>query len=196
MATVTGCLKAIWLESFGTVFLGFSAEADPRDPLDRRNPPRTSISTKNQPRRPSLRPSGDELGLRLGLRCCFFVEIDVRGWPRRSRGSRGSASAKNDRKTGPSISSQTAFRYPARLPRGPPESPKQSDSQRRGVLFGRPKWRPAHPLGRHGGCRDSCRLKPRDALDMYVELELTFSELYKTICSDLYKTVSFLHLGF
>ena len=35
----------------------FSAEADPRDPLDRRGPPRTSIRTTNQPRRPTLRPS-------------------------------------------------------------------------------------------------------------------------------------------
>ena len=29
---------------------------DPGTPLDRRGPPRTSISTKNQPRRPFLRP--------------------------------------------------------------------------------------------------------------------------------------------
>ena len=51
----SGYLKAVWLEIFGPVFPGFPAESDPRDPLDRRGPPRTSISTKNQPRRPILR---------------------------------------------------------------------------------------------------------------------------------------------
>ena len=40
----------------GQVFLGFLAETDPRDPLDRRGPSRTSISTRNQPRRPLLMP--------------------------------------------------------------------------------------------------------------------------------------------
>ena len=38
----------------------FLAEADPRDPADRRVPPRTSISMENQPRQPILRPSGGE----------------------------------------------------------------------------------------------------------------------------------------
>ena len=32
----------------------------PGPPLDRRGPPRTSTCTKNQPRRPTLRPSGGE----------------------------------------------------------------------------------------------------------------------------------------
>ena len=33
--------KAVWLEMFGPVFPEISAESDPRDPLDRRGPPRT-----------------------------------------------------------------------------------------------------------------------------------------------------------
>ena len=52
----TGYLKAVWLEIFGPVFLEISAETDPRDPLDRRGPPRTSKCTGNQPRRPILMP--------------------------------------------------------------------------------------------------------------------------------------------
>ena len=44
------------LEVFGQVFLSFSAEVDPRDPQDRKSPPRTSTSTENQPRRPFLSP--------------------------------------------------------------------------------------------------------------------------------------------
>ena len=34
----------------------FLTENRPLDPLDRRGPPRTSICTRNQPRRPILRP--------------------------------------------------------------------------------------------------------------------------------------------
>ena len=45
---------------FGPVFLGFSPEIDPGTPLDRRGLPGTSICTKNQPRRPTLRPNGGE----------------------------------------------------------------------------------------------------------------------------------------
>ena len=37
-------------------FLGFRPEIDPGTPLDRRGLPGTSICTKNQPRRPILRP--------------------------------------------------------------------------------------------------------------------------------------------
>jgi len=44
------------LEFVGPVFLEVSAETDPGTPLDRRGPPRKSISTKNQPRRLILRP--------------------------------------------------------------------------------------------------------------------------------------------
>ena len=42
-----GCLKAVWLEIFGPLFPGSPAETAPRDPLDRRGPPRTSVCTKN-----------------------------------------------------------------------------------------------------------------------------------------------------
>ena len=52
---ISGHLKAVWLEIFGPVFIGFLQEIDPGTPLDRRGPPRTSISTKNQPRRPTLK---------------------------------------------------------------------------------------------------------------------------------------------
>ena len=38
------------------VLLGFRQRIDPGTPLDRRGPPGTSICTKNQPRRPILRP--------------------------------------------------------------------------------------------------------------------------------------------
>ena len=38
------------------VFLGFRPEIDPVTPLNRRGSPGTSICTKNQPRRPLLRP--------------------------------------------------------------------------------------------------------------------------------------------
>ena len=43
-------------EISGPVFLCFRPKPTPRDPLDRRDPPCTSISTKYQPRRPILRP--------------------------------------------------------------------------------------------------------------------------------------------
>ena len=52
---LTGYLKVVWLEIFSPVFPGFSAEADRGTPLDRRDPPGTSISIKNQPRRPIRR---------------------------------------------------------------------------------------------------------------------------------------------
>jgi len=43
------------------VFQGnFGRSRPPGPPLDRRGPPRTSIPTKNQPRRPSLRLNGGE----------------------------------------------------------------------------------------------------------------------------------------
>ena len=47
-----------------------------------------------------------------------FVDMDVRGEPRRSKGApaRGSDSAKNPVETGPELSSQTAFRYPVMRP--------------------------------------------------------------------------------
>jgi len=38
----------------------FRPKPTPGTPLDRRGPPCTSICTKNQPRRPILRPGGDE----------------------------------------------------------------------------------------------------------------------------------------
>ena len=41
---------------FWPVFGGFSPEIDPGTPLDGPGAPRTSICTKNQPRRPILRP--------------------------------------------------------------------------------------------------------------------------------------------
>ena len=41
---------------FGPVFRGFRPKIDPGTSLDRRSPPRTSICTKSQPRRPILRP--------------------------------------------------------------------------------------------------------------------------------------------
>ena len=44
------------IKIFGPVFLGFRPEIDPGTPLDRPGTPRTSICTKNQPRRPILRP--------------------------------------------------------------------------------------------------------------------------------------------
>ena len=50
-----GYLRAIWLEIFGPIFPGFLAQADPGTPPDRRGPPRTSICTKNRPRKPILR---------------------------------------------------------------------------------------------------------------------------------------------
>ena len=53
---ITGCLKAVGLKIFGPVLLGFRPEIDPGTPLDRPGPPRTSICTKNQHRRPILRP--------------------------------------------------------------------------------------------------------------------------------------------
>ena len=40
----------------GPVFRSFRPEIDPGTPLDRRGSPGTSICTKNQPRRPILRP--------------------------------------------------------------------------------------------------------------------------------------------
>ena len=55
-----GYLKAVWLTIFGPVFLCFRPEIDPGTPLDRRGPPGTSICTKNQPRRPILRPNDGE----------------------------------------------------------------------------------------------------------------------------------------
>jgi len=51
-----GYLKAVWLKIFGPVFLGFRPEIDPKTFLDRRGLPGTSICTKNQPRRPILKP--------------------------------------------------------------------------------------------------------------------------------------------
>ena len=53
----TGHVKAVWPEISRQIFQGFSAEAEP--PRSQW-PPRTSISTKNQPRGPMLRPNGDE----------------------------------------------------------------------------------------------------------------------------------------
>ena len=50
----------VGLEIFGPVFLGFRPKIDPGTPLDRRGFPETSICTKNQPRRPTLRPNGGE----------------------------------------------------------------------------------------------------------------------------------------
>ena len=44
------------IKIFGPVFLVFNPEIDPGTPLDRPGAPRTSIRTKNQPRRPILRP--------------------------------------------------------------------------------------------------------------------------------------------
>ena len=44
----------------GPVLLGFSREIDPETPLDRPGAPRTSICTKNQPRRPILMPFRDD----------------------------------------------------------------------------------------------------------------------------------------
>ena len=44
------------LEFFGRFSGGFSPEIDPGTPLDGPGAPRTSICTKNQPRRPILRP--------------------------------------------------------------------------------------------------------------------------------------------
>ena len=52
----TGYLKAVWPKMFGPVLLGFRPEIDPGTPLDRRGLPGASICTKNQPRRPILRP--------------------------------------------------------------------------------------------------------------------------------------------
>ena len=44
------------IKIFGPVFRGFSPEIDPGTPLDRPGAFRTSICTKDQPRRPILRP--------------------------------------------------------------------------------------------------------------------------------------------
>jgi len=52
-------LKAVWLEIFGPVLRGFRPDIDPGTLVDRPGPPRTSKSTKNQPRRPILRPVRD-----------------------------------------------------------------------------------------------------------------------------------------
>ena len=59
----TGYLKAVWLKIFGPVFLGSRPKIDPGTPLDRPGAPRTSICTKNQPRRPILRPFRDNSGV-------------------------------------------------------------------------------------------------------------------------------------
>ena len=54
-------LKAVWQVIFGLVFPGiFGRSRPPGLPPDRRGPPRTSISTKNQPRRRILRPNGGD----------------------------------------------------------------------------------------------------------------------------------------
>ena len=49
-------VEVVKIKIFGPVFLGFSPEIDPATPLDRPGAPGTSICTKNQPRRPILRP--------------------------------------------------------------------------------------------------------------------------------------------
>jgi len=51
--------------------LDFRPKSTPGTPLDRRDPPRTSICTKNQPRRPILRPNGGE---------CFLGICRQSGW--------------------------------------------------------------------------------------------------------------------
>ena len=56
MRQPSGYLKAAWLKKIGPVFLCFRPKIDPGTPLDRRGLPGTSICTKNQPRRPILRP--------------------------------------------------------------------------------------------------------------------------------------------
>ena len=57
-----GGKKCVKIKIFGTVFLGFSQEIDPGTPLDGPAAPRTSICTKNRPRRPILRPFRCGLG--------------------------------------------------------------------------------------------------------------------------------------
>ncbi len=45
-----GYLKAVWPEIFGPVFLGFSAESDPRDPLRSPGPaPHINLREKSAP---------------------------------------------------------------------------------------------------------------------------------------------------
>ena len=51
-----GYLKALWPKIVGLVFRDFRLKIDPGTPLDRRGLLGTSICTKNQPRRPILRP--------------------------------------------------------------------------------------------------------------------------------------------
>ena len=46
--------------SFSARFSYFLPEIDPGTPLDRPGPPRTSICTENQPRRPILKPFRDD----------------------------------------------------------------------------------------------------------------------------------------
>ena len=55
-----------------------------------------------------------ETALELVRGADFSWELMCRGGPGDLGGSRGSASAENPGKTGPKISSQTAFRYPAK----------------------------------------------------------------------------------
>jgi len=52
--------------------VGFRPEIDPGTPLDRPGPPRTSICTKNQPQRPTLRPNGGERKIQPGGRGPFW----------------------------------------------------------------------------------------------------------------------------
>ena len=54
--------RGVKIKIFVPVFLGFSPEIDPGTPLDRPGAPRTSICTKNQPRRPILMPFRDNSG--------------------------------------------------------------------------------------------------------------------------------------
>ena len=79
-------------------------------------------STNNQLHKPNRVPEGSVAGvsvryhLVLELVCGsdFSCKLMCRAGPRRSRGVPGSISTENPGKTGPKISSQTAFRYPAK----------------------------------------------------------------------------------
>ena len=54
--TEPGYLKAVWPEIIGPVFGQFSAKLGPKTPLERRGSSCSAGCTKNQPRRPILRP--------------------------------------------------------------------------------------------------------------------------------------------
>ena len=94
-------------------------------PLDSVSPDLRGLDLEPSRRRPGLLLEGSlagvfgchETALELVSGADFFVQIDVPGKPRRSRGVPGSIFGLKPRKTGPKIFCQTAFRYPGCGPR-------------------------------------------------------------------------------